>query len=73
MEERGQSYGTPSQNFTNIAKLWSVTLGIEVTPLQVAQCLIHLKMARLVATIDHDDSWLDVLCYAALAIEVCDE
>lgn len=73
MEERGKNYGTPSQNFTNIAKLWSVTLGVEVTPLQVAMCMCHLKLARLAATEDHHDSWLDVLCYAALAVEVSDD
>lgn len=43
---RQDSYGSPSQNFSDIAALWSVILGVQVTPRQVGQCMILLKVSR---------------------------
>jgi hypothetical protein len=44
--ERQESYGHPSKNFTETAALWSVILGIQVTPEQVALCMVQVKIAR---------------------------
>ena len=47
VEHRGRVYGPPSENFALVAKRWSLVLGIDVNPAQVALCLIDLKPARL--------------------------
>jgi hypothetical protein len=52
---RQQTYGHPSKNFQDTARLWSVVLGIEVTPQQVALCMVHLKLAREVFSPKRDN------------------
>lgn len=44
--DRQMSYDHPLDNFTRIAKIWSVILGIEVTPEQVGLCMVGTKLAR---------------------------
>lgn len=44
--DRQADYGTVTQNFGTIAKLWSAVLGIEVTPEQVGLCMVQVKVAR---------------------------
>ena len=70
VSERGSAYGTVEDNFNRIAGLWSVLLEKEVTSAQVALCLSALKMARLMQTPDHHDSWVDLCGYAACGGEV---
>ena len=73
--ERGKSYGAPKENFERIAALWNTVLGDETLkePLNaadVAMMMICLKLARLTATPDHEDSMVDICGYAALMSEV---
>ncbi len=63
--ERGEVYGTPYDNFSRIAALWEPLLAVSVTPRQVALCMIAVKMARLVNSESHEDSWIDMAGYAA--------
>lgn len=44
--ERNDSYDHPRNNFEKIAKVWSVLLGIEVTPRAYAQCMVAMKLVR---------------------------
>jgi len=44
--DRQKAYGHPSKNFDDIARLWSVILGHEVTAEQVALCMVQVKIAR---------------------------
>lgn len=44
--DRGKAYGHPSRNFQLTADLWSVILGVPVTPAQVALCMVQVKIAR---------------------------
>lgn len=44
--DRQKDYDHPLDNFTRIAKIWSVILGIEVTPEQVGLCMVGTKLAR---------------------------
>ena len=44
--ERGENYGHPFEDFSRTARIWSAVLGIEVTPEQVALCMIGLKISR---------------------------
>lgn len=67
--DRQEQYGTPQENFARIAVGWSVLLGHDVTPSQVALCMAWLKMARLVNG-PHDDSFIDGAAYMALAGEL---
>jgi predicted solute-binding protein len=66
--DRAKEYGDAKKNFEDIARLWSVVLGIEVTAQQMALCMIMVKAARLMKT-DHEDSWIDIAGYAALGGE----
>ena len=67
---RREAYGEPERLFEQIARRWSLVLGIEVTPAQVALCLIDLKMARLSRDPRDLDSQTDVAGYAACLREV---
>jgi hypothetical protein len=44
--ERNQTYDHPLDNFERIAAIWSVVLGIKVTPEQVGLCMVGVKLAR---------------------------
>jgi len=73
VKERGEKYGSMLDNHIRIARLWSVLLDTEVTPEQVALCMIAVKQARLMETPDHDDSWQDILGYALVGYECSNE
>lgn len=61
--ERQKSYAPPKRNFERIAKIWSVILGIEVTPEQVGLCMIGVKITREMNA--HDiDNLADICGYA---------
>lgn len=68
--DRAAVYGDNRTNHQRIANLWSVVLGIEVQPEQVAICMALLKIARLVQTGSHEDSYVDAAAYMALAGEM---
>jgi hypothetical protein len=70
IEHRERMYGPPEENFAKIARRWSLVLGISVSPVQVALCLIDLKLARLTRDPSHLDSIVDVAGYAACLREV---
>lgn len=61
------------ENHQRIADIWSVVLQQPVTPEQVALCMAGVKMARLVQSPDHEDSWLDLAGYAAVGAEISHE
>jgi hypothetical protein len=67
--ERGRVYGDAAANMAKTAQLWSAVLGVDVTPVQCALCLIQLKVARLLVTPDHSDSAVDIAGYAAVLCE----
>ena len=64
IQDRGEDYGSILDNHTRISRLWSVLLDTDVTPEQVALCMIAVKQARLMETPDHEDSIQDILGYA---------
>jgi hypothetical protein len=67
---RAAAYGEAYENHENIAKLWSVILKKEISVAQVYQCMILLKVARLINTPEHEDSWVDIAGYASLGGEI---
>jgi hypothetical protein len=71
---RNSSYGDPAKNFQITADQWSVGQDEPIEPYQVALRMIDLKMARLKSSKRfHRDSLIDIIGYAALAVEVFDE
>jgi hypothetical protein len=56
--------------FEQIARRWSLTLGMKVNPAQVMLCLIDLKLARLTHDPNHLDSRIDMAGYTACLREV---
>ena len=70
MVPRAKDYGEAYDNHERVAKLWSSVLNINVSVSQVYMCLLLLKVARLVVTPNHKDSWIDIAGYASLGGEV---
>jgi hypothetical protein len=68
--DRNKNYGSPLTNHTRIAALWSVWLETPVTPAQAAMCLALVKVARLIETPDHLDSFIDGAAYFSIAGEI---
>jgi len=69
LEARAETYGPATASLRAIAARWSLTLGMTVSPAQVALCMIDLKLARLAHDPAHRDSLVDVIGYAALMSE----
>lgn len=72
---RQSAYGHPRQNFERTADLWNGYLKAtgrtaDLGPSDVAQLMVLLKMARLMQTPDHRDSWVDMAGYAATGARV---
>lgn len=61
--QRQADYGPPGKSFDDIARIWSVILGVEVTGKQVVTCMIGLKVARAANGGYHRDSFLDIAGY----------
>ena len=64
--ERGDNYGAPYANHVTIAKMWSAVLGHDISPNQVAMCMIAVKLSRLANQDTHDDSWADIIGYGGI-------
>ena len=70
--DRNEIYGDPYTNHKRIADLWSVYLETEISPSQVALCLSLVKIARLIESPTHLDSYIDLAAYSAIAGEISD-
>lgn len=68
--DRQKNYGTPENNFANIANYWTLYLGKHIDAVDVAQMMILMKLARLKADKTHEDSWIDIAGYAACGSEI---
>lgn len=68
--QRQQSYGTPENNFSLIAELWSVYLEKDISAQDVAMLMILLKTARIKSGTATDDSFVDIAGYAACGAEI---
>lgn len=68
--ERAKTYGDALELHRRIAAGWSEILGVKVEPHEVTLCMAWLKIARLVETPDHDDSYVDLVAYGSLAGEI---
>tara|TARA_R100001086_G_scaffold175094_1_gene96353 strand:+ start:9098 stop:9352 length:255 start_codon:yes stop_codon:yes gene_type:complete len=67
--DRAKEYGDAYENHKRIADMWSVLLNKQITVSQVYQCMIAVKLSRLIETPEHTDSWIDICGYGALGGE----
>ena len=70
---RAKEYGPARKNHERIAQIWSIILEQEITPEQVVACMVGLKLARLSEDMTKDDSWVDIIGYAALGGEIVND
>ena len=68
--DREQDYGSPENNFGTIAALWTVYLGKEVSPVDVAMMMSLLKISRIKNGGGSGDSFVDLAGYAACGGEL---
>lgn len=67
--ERNLDYGDPTENFTDIARMWSAYKGIPFEAHDVAAMMVLTKVARLKTTPSKMDNWVDIAGYAAVGFE----
>lgn len=79
--DREEDYGSPENNFANIAKLWEVYLrekcvsleaGVNICPEDVAAMMALLKIGRIMGGYK-EDSFVDACGYLACAGEIATE
>lgn len=71
--DRQDQYGKPEDSFSEIAMLWTAYTGNDISPVDVAQMMILLKVARAKGNPKHQDNWIDIAGYAACAGEIAAE
>jgi hypothetical protein len=64
--ERWDTHGDPMETHRRVAGMWTAFLGAEVTPDQVAMCMVLVKMARSSSGYTRDD-YLDSIGYMIIA------
>lgn len=70
--DREGTYGKPEDSFSRIADYWTTYLGLRVTPSDVANMMILLKVARNGSGVYKNDNWIDICGYSALGSELQD-
>lgn len=72
--DRNKAYGSPTQNFTNTAEIWTALIrhklkdGEKIEPAEVASFMIGLKLARTVGE-PKRDNWVDMAGYSGCGYE----
>lgn len=69
-KDRAATHGEVEASFGKLAAVWSVRLGVIVTPAQVALMLVDLKVTRAWGNPGHGDNWVDIAGYAACGGEL---
>ncbi len=69
-QDRAATHGKLESSFGQLAAVWSLRLGVTVTPAQVALMLVDLKVTRAWGNPDHFDNWVDIAGYAACGGEI---
>ena len=68
--DREQQYGSPEDNFSRIAALWSAYSDHEYTAHDVAIMMALLKIGRIASGQAKADNYIDLAGYAACAGEI---
>lgn len=69
-KDRAATHGALEDSFAAIAAIWSVRLGVTVSPAQVAIMMVDLKTVRAWGNAGHADNWVDIAGYAACGGEL---
>ena len=72
-DQRGKVYGHPSDNFDRAQRLKDVVSECRDPQLREAMEMICVKLARLIETPDHVDSWVDVAGFSRTGVMVLDK
>jgi hypothetical protein len=74
---RRKAYGSPEDNFGRIADLWTAYLGLinpkmqtYLQPKDIALMMTLMKIARIIETPDHRDSYTDIIGYTLCGAEI---
>lgn len=70
--ERGAVYGHPADDFAAAAKLKAALPEFSDPRIRHVAEMIAIKLARLSATPNHLDSWIDIAGYARTAVMILD-
>ena len=68
--DRQKDYGDKLHNHSNISKLWSAYLDIDIQPHDVAIMMVLLKVARTKLGQVSEDTYVDMSAYSAIAGEI---
>lgn len=68
--QREQDYGSPENNFSTIAALWSEYKQVPFSAVDVALMMILLKVSRIANGGGSGDSFVDIAGYAACGGEI---
>lgn len=69
--ERDAQYGGPEDNFSRIAKIWTILFHKEFTTEDVAMAFVATKLARFASNSGFQpDTWIDIAGYAGCGYEV---
>lgn len=77
-KDRATTHGDAEDSFSSIATYWTVFLtnigalspGEKINSLAVAKMMALFKIARSDGNAAHEDNWLDLIGYAAIAGEI---
>ena len=70
IDERSATHGHYDLTLLRTSKLWGDYLEREIDPMDVAICMALLKLARVMESPSHDDNFVDLVAYAAIAGEL---
>ena len=70
IQSRGAIYGHPRINQNRIALRFSSLFEQKVTDAQAALAMVEVKLSRIQETPSHVDSYLDGICYLAIALQL---
>ena len=71
-KDRQADHGKPEDTFAVIASMWTAYTRHPVTPVDVANMMALLKIARSKGNPRHEDNYVDMAGYAACAAELAD-
>lgn len=72
-QQRGAVYGHPADDFRRASGIEAIVAECPDPRIRHVLFMIGTKMARLIETPDHVDSWIDIAGYARTACMVLDK
>lgn len=77
-KDRQNTYGKPEECFQTVADFWNTYLKInddcfKITKQDVANMMLLLKVARMSASPEHKDNYIDAAGYAVIAGSFCND